>query len=204
MQYTDEMIQFLKNYAYGHSWREITETFNKKFGTDRTERQIGNVLKRRGFKTGHTGCFEKGNIPVNKGQKMSPEVYEKCKATMFKKGNVPVRTRPLYSERLSKDGYIEVKTPERKRWVLKQRVVWEKANGKIPANHIIIFKDGNRLNCELDNLMMISRRENAILNHQKLRHNIPELTETEVSIAKLIALTKEVEKKGKGKNKSNE
>ena len=40
---------------------------------------------------------------------MSPEQYEKCKATMFKKGNVPAIARDIGSERIDKNGYILVK-----------------------------------------------------------------------------------------------
>ena len=32
------------------------------------------------------GRFSKNHVPVNKGKKMSPEVYEKVKHTFFKKG----------------------------------------------------------------------------------------------------------------------
>lgn len=34
-------------------------------------------------------------------------------------------------------------------------VIWEEANGPIPKGSKIFFKDGDSLNCELDNLKMI-------------------------------------------------
>ena len=37
------------------------------------------------------GRFLKGHIPWNKGEKMRPDIYEKCKPTMFKKGNISTR-----------------------------------------------------------------------------------------------------------------
>ena len=46
---------------------------------------------------------------------------------MFAKGNVPPNHRPVGSERISKDGYIEVKVAEPNKWRLKQRVVYEEA-----------------------------------------------------------------------------
>lgn len=55
--------------------------------------------------------MKNGNIPFNKGKKgyMSAEQYEKCKQTMFKKGNIPANHRPIGSERVGKDGYILIK-----------------------------------------------------------------------------------------------
>lgn len=57
------------------------------------------------------GQFEKGNIPWNKGRKMSPEVYSKVKNTMFKKGNFPPTTKyfgkPYLHIRIRKNGYKE-------------------------------------------------------------------------------------------------
>jgi hypothetical protein len=42
--------------------------------------------------SGKVGRFKKGHVPVNKGQKMPPEVYAKAAATMFKKGHTPHNT----------------------------------------------------------------------------------------------------------------
>ncbi|KOY84265.1 hypothetical protein AD998_21925, partial [bacterium 336/3] len=90
--------------------------------------------------------FKKGNIPKNKGLKqvdyMTPEAIEKTKATRFKKGNEPHNTNYNGHERISKDGYVEVRITKGK-YVLKHRLVWQQANGPIPKNHIIVFKDGD-------------------------------------------------------------
>lgn len=60
------------------------------------------------------------------------------------------------------DGYVEVKVRDGKKqnnFELKHRLIWEKHNGKISKGNNIQFKDGNRLNCKIDNLYMISRAE---------------------------------------------
>ena len=61
------------------------------------------------------GCeyrYPKGNIPVNKGKKMPPEIYEKVKPTMFKKGHIPQTMvhngKPYLYARIKKNGQKEV------------------------------------------------------------------------------------------------
>ena len=103
--------------------------------------------------------FKKGSVPPNKGKKMSPEVYEKVKETMFKKGNSPVNHREVGSERINVDGYIETKVAEPNVWRLKHRIIWEQHNGVIPAGYNVQFKNRNTQDCRIENLYIISRSE---------------------------------------------
>ena len=103
--------------------------------------------------------FKKGSVPPNKGKKMSPEVYEKVKETMFKKGNSPVNHREVGSERINVDGYIEIKVAEPNRWRLKHRIIWEQVNGEIPKGYNVQFKNHNPQDCRIENLYLISRAE---------------------------------------------
>lgn len=108
-----------------------------------------------------TSRFKPGNVPANKGKRMSEETYRFCKKTMFKPGNKPHNAMPIGSERITKDGYIEVRTdcPGYRKWKLKHRIIWEQINGKIPNGYNVQFKDGNRKNCDINNLYLISRKE---------------------------------------------
>ena len=103
--------------------------------------------------------FKKGSVPPNKGKKMSPEVYEKLKETMFKKGNSPVNHREVGSERINVDGYIEIKVAEPNRWKLKHRIIWEQVNGEIPKGYNVQFKNHNTQDCRIENLYIISHAE---------------------------------------------
>ena len=103
--------------------------------------------------------FKKGSVPANKGKKMPAELYEKCAPTMFKPGQTPINHRPVGSERVNVDGYVEIKVAEPSKWALKHRVVWEAANGPVPKGFNIQFRDGNRLNVSIGNLYIISRSE---------------------------------------------
>lgn len=103
--------------------------------------------------------FKKGNIPATKGKRLSQEVYEKIRPTMYKKGHTPVNRREVGSERVNREGYVEVKVAEPNKWMLKHRVVWEQANGKIPQGCNIQFRNGDKTDVRLENLYMISRAE---------------------------------------------
>ena len=111
--------------------------------------------------------FKPGHTPHNKGKQISAEIYEKVAPTMFKKGNKPHNTKPngTINIRADKSGrlyqYIKIKDSH---WELLQRYVWTKANGEIPSGSVVIFLDGNYLNCELNNLQVISRKENMARN----------------------------------------
>jgi hypothetical protein len=113
---------------------------------------------------GAASRFQTGHTSHNKGQKMSKELYERVKVSMFKRGNEPHNMKYDGHERLDpKDGYIYIRISKGK-YVLKHRLVWEQHNGPIPKGNIIIFKDKNKYNLNIDNLQMITKRENMLRN----------------------------------------
>ncbi len=103
--------------------------------------------------------FHKGHIPTNKGKKVSPEMYERMRATMFKKGRINENKREVGSERVNVYGYIEIKVAEPNRWMLKHRLIWEQHNGIIPEGCNVQFKNHNTLDCRIENLYLISKSE---------------------------------------------
>lgn len=113
--------------------------------------------------------YAKGHQPANKGKKMPAETYAKVAPTMFSKGNKPHNFRPVGSERLTKDGYLERKIADPKTWRAVHILVWEAAHGPVPAKHKVIFKDNNKLNNELTNLECVSyadlMRRNSIVRY---------------------------------------
>ncbi len=168
MKYTEEMHAFMKEYVPGHTHKEIQAEFNRRFVEVHISLgRVKSYIKNHGLNTGFTGRFQKGNIPPNKGQKMSADMYEKCKATMFKKGQEPVNHRQVGSERITKDGYIEVKIAEPNKWRLKHLVIWEEANGPVPPKHCIFFMDNDRTNVSLENLRVIPRNQLLIMNGRR-------------------------------------
>lgn len=195
--YTDEMRKFILDNYKGVSTRELTDRFNVRFETDVTPEQMKSYKGNHKLNSGLNGYFPKGNVPHNKGKKMSPEVYEKVKHTMFQKGQMPVQHRPVGSERVNVDGYIEIKVEEPKKWRLKHNVVWEQHNGEIPKGSVVIFLDGDKLNISIDNLKLIKRSELLIMNQYNLYGANAETTEVATSLAKLIDTTNKAKRKEK-------
>lgn len=190
-KYTKEQEQFLIDNVKGITLKELTQRFNKKFNLKLSESAIASRKNKLNLKSGITGGqIPKENIPFNKGKTwdeyMSKEGQNKSRKTTFKKGNKPHNHRTIGSERITKDGFVEIKIAEPNKWNLKSRVIYEKHFGKIPEGYTIIYLDGNKLNLELDNLKAISRAEELIMNSNNLRFNKKELTETGLLIAKVI------------------
>ena len=121
-------------------------------------------IQRTGYETSKSPAsiaarFQKGSVPLNKGKKVSPEVYSKIQPTMFKKGRTPVNHREVGAERVNVYGYIEIKVSEPNSWRLKHRVMWEQVNGTIPRGYNVQFKNHNPLDCRIENLYLISKAE---------------------------------------------
>lgn len=111
------------------------------------------------------GCFKKGHIPHNKGQKMrdymSPENLDKVKETQFKKGSEHTGEKHVSwrgGVQKMKSDCVHVWTDTNKR-IRRPRKNYEETFGKIPKGFIIFHKDGNKDNDHPSNLEAISRAE---------------------------------------------
>lgn len=76
------------------------------------------------------------------------------------------KSLPIGTERLNPRGYVEVKTERRWKdgkvmWECKHRVIWRAANGEIPSDKKVIFKDGDKTNIILDNLQLVDLRHHS-------------------------------------------
>lgn len=184
-KYTDEIIEFARANCKGLLSRELADLINKEFGTNFTETEISRFKSRYKLRSGIDCTFKKGLTVHNKGKKMPKELYEKCKATMFKKGQQPPTTKPIGTERIRTDGRVEVKVENGKRWQPKQRVVWQKHYGEIPKGGKIMFLDGNNQNFDINNLKLVTSREMACINKKHLISEFAEITELNLNLVKL-------------------
>lgn len=131
--------------------------------------------------------FKKGSTSFNKGLKQSTFMTKKgiknSAKTRFKKGDLPHNTLPdgeQISVRHHKRTGVSYKFYRVKlsKWIPYHQHVWRKHNGPIPRGSIVVFKDGNTMNCELSNLELITRKENALRNRHKFNQLPEELKKT--------------------------
>lgn len=171
-----EYGEFLRSAIPGRTEREIADAFEREFGIRLTRAQVKNAKARLGARSGtHGGRFEPGHAPANKGRTwdemgIPEESRERMRATQFKPRQIPHNARdlPIGSERLDRNGYIEVKVREHspvpcsnKCWVMKHRLVWEEANGRrLKPGEVVLFCDGDRTNLDPENLVAVTQAEN--------------------------------------------
>lgn len=132
-----------------------------------TAQNLHSLRKRKGWKTGRTGQFEKGQEPPNKGKQCPPGAggrHPNAIRTQFRKGQEPHNTKHLGHERINVDGYVEISVAETnphtgygRRYVHKHVHLWELANGPVPEGHCLKALDGDRTNTDPSNWEAIPR-----------------------------------------------
>jgi hypothetical protein len=129
--------------------------------------------------------LKKGNVPATKGKKLSEickskEALERTIARRWQKGHKPQTTkydgaitiRRFFYKNNECTPYKAIRISEGN-WEFLHRHLWQQAHGEIPRGYNIVFKDGNTLNCVLENLECISNAELATRN--SIGHYPPEL-----------------------------
>jgi hypothetical protein len=171
-RYTEAHLVFVRVLYTEMTLQEVTAAFNRYFRMNVSVKQIRAMTKNHKMKSGRTGRFVKGQCSWNKGV----TGYMGPNATSFKKGNRPKNWTPIGTERYeTKDRYIKVKVAEPNVWKFKHRLEWEKHHGPVPKGYVIVLKDGDRENCDIDNLACISRGVLAQYNKRRGHELPPEL-----------------------------
>lgn len=188
LKYPEGMESYIRSIATGRKTKEIAELVSAHFGIEFSEKQCRAYKKNHDIISGVDCRFDKGHVPANKGKPMSQEQYEKCRATMFKKGHVPANHMEVGEYTHTTDGYLIRKVKETgqqwERFEFVHRAVWEEHNGPVPEGKMVSFLDGNKDNCNIENLVLIDNEENLEMNRSQLRFTDPERTKTGTLVAK--------------------
>lgn len=112
---------------------------------------------RRGDAVGAASRFVAGDAPWNKGKTGVNGVS----ATTFKSGHVSANALPVGTLRNTWDGYIEIKTaPGMRQWTPLHRWNWRLKHGAYPTPDMaLVFRDGDRKNCAIENIECITRAD---------------------------------------------
>lgn len=195
-----EITDYIIANNYGKTTIEIMELVNAEFKTDYKKNQIRAFRKNHKLDSGITGQFQKGHVPWLKGKKGLH--FPGTEKTWFKKGQYPLNHKEIGTEVVDKNGYHKIKIAEPNKWKFKHIMEWEKHNGKIPDGCNIVFKDNNKDNIDISNLMLVTKAEHVIMNNKGLRFDNAELTEKGLLIAKLKHKTSELSREMKNAENS--
>lgn len=158
--YTCEQLAFIKERS-NLTRKEIHKAFESHFGIKVPYNGIVALCTRNGWSNGNTGRFSKGH-------------------TLGKKYF-------LGDEYIDNYGYtvIVVDLPGRARFQQKHRWLWMENNGPIPEKCYVTFRDGDKTNVVLDNLILITQRELACMNINYQRFTNKENRLTYIAMSKL-------------------
>lgn len=146
---------------------------------------------RKGDNVGAEYRFRPGMASWNKGKK-GWQAGGRSAETRFKPGNRPHTWVPIGTEQI-RDGYLWRKVTDghgRHDWRQVHVMLWEQNNGPVPAGFILVFRDRNKQNIQLDNLELITRAENCRRN--SVHRYPPELKQ---AIRRLKKLKRTIEEK---------
>lgn len=180
MKWQQEHIDFLRQNVEGSTSKELTYKFNKHFTTNLNISQVKTQVFKRGMK------FNNYPQRIKKGEVIC-KCYEVGDKSVDGLGNVIIKYTDEYKN-------------TRKNWKMYHHFLWEKHNGEIPKNHIVIFLNGDKRDFRLENLKLVHRSIHQMMILNQLLFEDKELTNTSINIAKLLKLQTEntVRKRKKG------
>lgn len=153
---------------------DLHRAFSARFQrTDVSADTLRCLCKRKGWLTGRTGCFPKGG----------------------RAGIANPRYKPIGSERVSPDGYLERKVhdgqPMHARWRRVHVIEWEKINGHVPDGFCLKALDGDKTNTNPANWRLIPVGMRTALNGGRMKRRpaydeaAPELRPSLLAIAEI-------------------
>lgn len=169
---TDDQKQFIKENFQTMIYLDIAKALST------TERRVANYIQKSGLRLSPEeyhrrrciGTFKPGHTSWNKGLSLP----NKPNSGQFKKGSVPGNI--LYDgavvfrkrkKRVNQDYYF-IRVAKNK-WIPYHVYLWEQTHGSIPKGSVVRFKDGDHKNVALENLEMITRKKNLVLNSPEVR-----------------------------------
>lgn len=173
--WTDEEIEFIREHAMEMPCAELLKLVNDRFGKNYSLEQIYHVKAKYRIKSPNIGCFrkgirnspatefKKGHVPRNKGT--HPPTVGRMAETQFKQGQMPHNHKPVGTERICY-GKVQIKIAEPKSWEWLATLIWQSVHKKaLPEGCIIRFANEDITDYSPENLVAITKAQNAVLNH---------------------------------------
>ena len=166
--YTDEQVMFLQdNCALPR--QELANRFNKRFGTNKSVGTLKSVCNNHGLYTGRDGRFtsetsvrwQRGLDKVSFKSHYTDESFARMTKKMLQMGQ---DNRAHVGDTIIRRGipYIVVSEEPNELWdnriKNKARYVYEQYYGKIQNDDMVLHIDGDKMNCNIENLILLPQR----------------------------------------------
>lgn len=180
-RFTKEESDFIYNNYKELNARELTNKLNELYDSGLVIKQVQHFKRTRGLRSGKP--HEVWKLPKTEKQRQNA-IKQIVKYNQSKRKNIG-------HEYKFKD-YNKVKVDEGK-YIFKARYIYEKYNGKIPDDYVILHLDGNKSNDTIDNLIAIPK---SYFNYLRVRGLIIKDKETnKTAIMSTDLLFKAIKKK---------
>lgn len=185
--WTDEEDAFLRAHYATRTGPQLAQLLGRSNSSIKNRTILLGLKKRI-----NAGQFKRGEHPWNKG--LHYDVGGNSARTRFKPGNRPHTWQPIGHVRLTKDGYLQRKTADTgytpRDYVFIHHLVWRMHGNTVPPGHALVFRDGDKLNVDINNLELVTRAE---LMSRNTVHRYPK------EIAQLVqlrgAITRQINKR---------
>ena len=194
--FTQEQMEYLKDQYKLLDVNELTAAFNQKFGTSKETSKVRAFLKNHGIRSGRTGQFGPAQTSWNSGM-VGWSAGGRSVETRFKPGRSSLNIKPVGSTRVDTDGYKMIKIAMPNKWRGAHLVEWEKHFGPIPKGMRVHFKDSDRTNCSIDNLILVTAAQSAVMNKMGLGRVDPEFKQAAIALADISMMRRQRSESGK-------
>ena len=169
MRFSNEEIEIVKQYYPDNGASKTAEILNGIFGTNRDSDSIKRLASKHKIR-----CSEL--YLKNRLSKSSKERFDRIgRPNGFKQK--PHEKGFIRLETVNGVQFYRMKTSTG--WKTAGRAVWEQHNGPIPKGYKIIYLDGNSLNYDISNLVVVSPKvQYQIIRNKSYKLGDPELTKT--------------------------
>lgn len=190
---TKEQHEFVESAYKRTTIANVTKELNESFGLNVKESQIRSYTRNHKMKSGRTGHFEQGSESWNKGKK-GWQAGGRSVETQFKPRSVNPDYRAFNQAEVGDEvidtyGYRKRKIAQPNKWEFCHVLLWRENHGEVPDGYIVRFLDNDKANITIDNLHLVSRGANAVLNKQqkKVQEFEPGARKAVVAVAELRA-----------------
>lgn len=179
---------------------DYAAAFNARFGRALSPRNLHQLRRRMGWKSGRDGRFQPGHVG-------SPPNAEGARFQKGQRGGFAAALyKPVGTERLSPSGYRERKIhdgkPEHTRWRAIHLIEWEAAHGPIPAGWCLKCLGDDKTDVRPQNWRLIPRAMLPALNGGKHKRRpaydeaAPEVKPTLMALAEVEHAARELVRRG--------